>query len=139
MLDLHFLAVPALAERIAHAEGQEKYEHARERELREKGELAPVLAARPKVFGIGFDTDVRRWTAPLWLAALDQEVVARSAALVRHPKGLVYREAQTYSPTLFGFVSAWLTFFTAYAFAGLVRHFHYDWVCGERTNNQARQ
>lgn len=72
------------------------------------------------MFGIGFDLDARRWTAPLWLAALDDEVVARSAALLGYPEGLRYVEAQSFSPTLFGFVSACATFLAAYLFAGLL-------------------
>jgi hypothetical protein len=127
MLDPHFLAAPALADTThphhhpypQKAGEEEKHAPEHQPEAEAKA-LAPILQAVPKVFGIGFDWDVRRWTAPLWLAALDDQVVARSAALLGYPKGLRYVEAQTYSPTLFGFVSAWLTFLAAYALAGLL-------------------
>ncbi len=126
MLDPHFLAAPLFGD-TTHHQHHLKPPHGEQEEVKRepqqqphKKTLAPVLQVAPKVFGIGYDSDIGRWTAPLWLAALDDEVVARSAALLGYPKGLRYVEAQTYSPTLFGFVSAWLTFFAAYAFAGLL-------------------
>jgi len=73
----------------------------------------------PKTFGMGFDLDLRRFTAPLWLAALDDQVVARSAALLGYPS-FRYVEAQTYSFSLFGLVSAFLTWIASFAFAGLL-------------------
>lgn len=121
MLDPHFLAAPALGDvSHNHHAAEAKHEPASDPAQGKVGELAPILQVSPKVFGVGFDWDVRRFTAPLWLAALDDEVVARSAALLNYPKGLRYVEAQTYSPTLFGFVSAWATFFAAYVMAGLL-------------------
>lgn len=120
MLDSHFLAAHALGDVSHHHHaGEAKHEPGADPTERAK-ELALVLQVSPKVFGVGFDWDVRRFTAQLWLAALDDEVVARSTALLNYPKTLRYVEAQTYSPTLFGFASAWATFFAAYMLAGLL-------------------
>ncbi len=80
-----------------------------------------------KAFGVGYDTDVRRFTAPLWLAALDDQVVARSAGLLGYPP-FRYVEAQSYSSSVFGLVSAALTWVAAYAFAACLVFPPWRWL-----------
>jgi short subunit dehydrogenase-like uncharacterized protein len=102
MLDPHFLTPPSTSSVSADKTKAQK-------QLRQ-------VSVAPKMFGVGWDSDIHRFTAPLWLAALDDEIVVRSASLLGYP-AFRYVEAQTYSSSFFGFMSAWWTFVGAYLLA----------------------
>ena len=111
MLHPHFLAPPS-----ASSVSAEKTKSQKQQQKEQQQQQCGFVSVAPKIFGVGWDSDIHRFTAPLWLAALDDEIVVRSAGLLGYP-AFRYVEAQTYSPSFFGFMSAWWTFVGAYLLA----------------------
>ena len=93
MLDPHFLAPPSASSVSAEKTKAQKQQQKEQQQQQQCG----LVTVAPKIFSVGWDSDIHRFTAPLWLAALDDEIVVRSAGLLGYP-AFRYVEAQTYSP-----------------------------------------
>jgi len=77
MLHPHFLAPPS-----ASSVSAEKTKSQKQQQKEQQQQQCGFVSVAPKIFGVGWDSDIHRFTAPLWLAALDDEIVVRSAGLL---------------------------------------------------------